>query len=240
MNAASPAAGPHAPTFAALTRCGLNLHAVIDAAALPAAVHDALLRDFAPEHAARQVILIGNAGPTLWRSLQAAGAHGSDPIDDFSLRAVSDWFAAQCPGHRHTVLYPGERPVGLQALGRLAGWHHATPFKVGILPHWGSWFAYRVALLADTALPLTAPLASDSPCARCADRPCVTSCPAQAMADGEFALARCIAQRRQPDSPCRSACPARDACPMGRDQRYDDDHVRHTYEASLRAIERYF
>ncbi len=239
-NTAPPDTGADDAAFAALTRCGLNLHAVIDAAALPATVHAALLRDFAPAHAVRQLILIGNAGPTLWRALQADGARGSDPIDEFSLRTVAAWFAAQCPGHRHTVLYPGERPVGLQALGRLAGWHHAPPFKVGILPYWGSWFGYRVALLADSALPATAPLTVDSPCERCANRPCVTACPARAMADGEFSLERCVAHRRQPASPCRSACLARDACPVGRAQRYDDAHMRHTYETSLRAIERYF
>ncbi|THF59328.1 hypothetical protein [Pseudothauera rhizosphaerae] len=232
---------PDSPSadFSALDRLGLNLHAVFDVAVLPAQLADDLRRDFAPAHDARQLILIGNAGRALWASVKAAGIASDDPIDDFSVCAVVRWFAEQLPGHRYTLLYPGDKPVGLQALGRLAGWHHATPFMVGILPQWGSWFGYRVALLADTELPVTAPLQVESPCLSCAARPCVAACPAQAMAGGAFALDKCLAWRRLPDLSCRGRCLARDACPVGREHRYDEDHMRHTYEQSLRRIERY-
>lgn len=236
----SPSPDPLLTRFAALDRAGLNLHAVFDLASLPAALGAELQRDFTPAHACRQLILVGNAGRALWTALQASGFHSADPIDDFSVRAVAQWFAEQLPGRRYTVLYPGDKPVGLQALGRLAGWHHATPFKVGILPGWGSWFAYRAALLADTALPTTPPLQVESPCLSCSAQPCITACPAQAMAGGGFALDKCVGYRRQPDSLCRSCCVARDACPVGREHRYHDDHLRHSYGVSLRAIERYF
>lgn len=226
--------------FAPLAAQGLNLHAVLDFATLPAALRADLERDFAPDHACRQLILVGNAGRALWTAVTRAGLCSADPIDDFSVATVRAWFAATLPGHRHTVLYPGSTPVGLQAIGRLAGWHHATPFKLGILPGWGSWFAYRVALLADTALPSTPPLQVESPCLGCAARPCIAACPAQAMADGEFALEQCVDYRRQPESHCRSGCQARDACPVGREHRYHEDHLRHSYGVSLRAIERYF
>lgn len=225
--------------FAELDHAGLNLHAVIDFASLPAALRADLVHDFAPAHDCRQLILVGNAGRAMWEALQASGFRSADPVDDFSVGAVARWFAAQLPGHRYTLLYPGDRPVGLQALGRLAGWHQATPFKVGILPGWGSWFAYRAALIADTALPTTPPLQVESPCLSCAAQPCITACPAQAMAGGAFVLERCTGYRRQPDSRCRDACLARDACPVGREHRYHDDHLRHSYGVSLRAIERY-
>lgn len=226
--------------FAPLAAQGLNLHAVIDVAALPGELAAGLVRDSAPAHACRQLVLIGNAGRALWAALKASGLDSADPIDDFSVDAVERWFAERLPGHRYTLLYPGETPVGLQALGRLAGWHHATPFMVGILPGWGSWFGYRVALLADTDLPPTPPLQVESPCLSCAARPCVAACPAQAMAGGEFDLRACVDHRRQPDSCCAHACMARDACPVGREHRYDEDHMRHTYDQSLRALARYF
>lgn len=235
-----PQADSSAIDFAGLERLGLNLHAVFDVASLPVRLALDLRRDFSPAHACRQLILVGNAGRALWSAVKAAGIASDDPIDDFSVRAVARWFAERLPGHRYTLLYPGGKPVGLQALGRLAGWHHATPFMVGILPRWGSWFGYRVALLADTGLPTTAPLQVESPCLTCAAKPCVSACPAQAMAEGSFALAQCIAYRRQPDSRCAHACVARDACPVGREHRYDDDHMRHTYGQSLRVIERHF
>lgn len=235
-----PTSDPAAPDFAALDDAGLNLHAVFDFASLPADVRAQLQRDVCTPHACRQLILIGNAGRALWAALRASGFSAADPIDAFSVRAVAQWFARQLPGHRYTLLYPGEAPVGLQALGRLAGWHHATPFKVGILPGWGSWFGYRVALLADTALPPTPPLQVESPCLSCAARPCIAACPAEAMAGGDFALDRCAAHRLQPDSDCAYRCAARDACPVGQDHRYEADHLRHTYGASLGALARYF
>ncbi|THF62904.1 hypothetical protein E6C76_16705 [Pseudothauera nasutitermitis] len=233
---------PDSPSarFSALDRLGLNLHAVFDVDRLPAELLADLRRHFTPAHPVRQLILIGNAGRALWASVKAAGLDSADPIDDFSVRAVARWFAGQLPGHRYTLLYPGDRPVGLQALGQLAGWHHATPFMVGILPGWGSWFGYRAALLADTSLPVTAPLRVESPCLACAAQPCIAACPARAMEGGGFVLEKCLAYRRQPGSPCRARCLARDACPVGRAHRYDEDHMRHTYEHSLRMIERHF
>lgn len=226
--------------FSRLDRAGLNLHAVLDVEALPAGLAAGLLREFSPAHACRQLILIGNAGRAMWAALQASGPAPDDPIDDFSVRTVAQWFAAACPGHRYTLLYPGDRPVGLQTLGELAGWHWPTPFRLGILPQWGTWFGYRAALLADTGLPPTAPLRAASPCASCAARPCVATCPAQAMADGGFVLQRCVDYRLRPDSRCRERCVARDACPVGREHRYDEAQVRHACTASLRAIESYY
>ena len=226
--------------FSALDAAGLNLHAVFDFAALPVPLATELRRDFAPEHACRQLILIGNAGRAMWTALQASGIASADAIDDFSVQTVMRWFAGQFPQHRCTLLYPGDAPLGLQTLGQLAGWHRPTPFMLGILPQWGSWFGYRVALLADTALPPTAPLRAESPCAACSEKPCIAACPAQAMTPTGFDLQRCAAYRLRPDSPCRFRCLARDACPVGREHRYDEAQLRHSYSVSLRAIEQYW
>lgn len=220
--------------FSELDRAGLNLQAVFDLARLP---ED--LRGRLPDTAAafRQLILIGNAGPALWRALCAEGRHDADPIDDFSIRTVARWFAQHCHGHHSHRLYPGNAPVDLQALGRLAGWHHPSPFKIGIHPDRGTWFAYRVALLADTDLPPTTAPATASPCPRCTDTPCITACPAGAMAGGSFALDACIGYRRLRGSRCATTCLARLACPVGAAHRYDTAQIHHGYTHSLRMIE---
>ncbi len=223
--------------FGALDRVGLNLQAVFDVDALPATLRDRLPGAADGAHRFRQLILIGNAGPALWRSVCADGLVGDNPIDDFSVRAVERWFAQQCAGHRLHPIYPGNAPVDLQALGQLAGWHHPSPFKIGIQHGWGTWFAYRVALLTNTALPLTQAQTDASPCTRCEATPCITACPADAMADGDFALDTCIAYRRQADSRCATTCVARLACPVGTAQRYDAAQIRHVYANSLRMIE---
>lgn len=226
--------------FSALSAVGLNLHAVMELDRLPPALAAPLRADFDAGRRCRQLILIGNAGPGLWRSVQQAAETSADPIDAFSRRAVQRWFDAQGRGRHHVFAYPGSGRVGLQALGVLAGWHHPSPFKVGIQAGWGSWFGYRVALLADSAFTPTPPVQAPSPCASCATRPCIAACPAGAMdaatADGGFVLETCLAWRRQADSPCRASCVARLACPVGREHRYDEAQIRHSYLGSLAMI----
>lgn len=228
---------PMTTDFSLLDAVGLNLQAVFDLSTLPPAFVARLMADHASAHGCKQLILIGNAGPALWRSLPSALVAGSaDPIDEFSVATVLTWFAQECPGHAHVLLYPAATPVELQLLGARAGWHRRTPFMLGIHPRWGSWFGYRVALLADTRLAVTAVAEGDSPCLRCADPVCISACPAQAMENGHFFLERCIHYRVEEASACASRCAARDACPVGGEYRYDEAQLRHCYQHSLQAI----
>ena len=230
--------------YAALDAEGLNLHAVFTLDRLSAGWRDSLDR----ERRYRQLILIGNGGRALWTAIEAEGITSENPIDEFSVRRVAAWLAVHASGRRYQILYPGDRPIGLQTLGELAGWHFASPFMVGINARWGTWFAYRVAVLADTEFADSASECAAgesaratltvSPCAACRQRPCVDACPAQAMDEAGFDLQRCVAYRRRPGSACRLACLARLACPVKRELRYGDKQMRHSYATSLRMIER--
>lgn len=226
-------------SFGELDAVGLNLQAVFDLAQLADDIVARLRRiagDLAPY---RQLILIGNAGPTLWRAVEAAGLRTDDPIDEFSARAVTDWFTRHHGDAARMQLYPGAAAVDLQALGALAGWHHPSPFKVGINDRFGTWFAYRVAMLADSRIPPTRPWASASPCTGCTTRPCVGACPAGALSPGTFSLDACIEYRRTDGSRCSATCIARLQCPVGQAHRYDEAQIRHGYTNSLRMIETY-
>ena len=224
-----------------LAAAGLNRQHVFDLAALPAEITATL----GATAGFRQLILLGHGGKRLWECVQAAGGAGGDPIDDYCARVVADWFSAELPGHRYRIVYPGSPPVPLQQLGTLAGWHHPTPFMVGIDPEWGSWYAYRAVVLADTGFcpsravdraPQEVPLGGSSPCTGCQARPCITACPAAAMDGASFALEKCIAYRKCDDSKCIHTCLARVACPVGSEYRYDEDQLRHTYSISLQTI----
>lgn len=245
--------------YSALDAAGLNLHAVFTLDRLPAGLRDSL----DGERRYRQLILIGNGGRALWTAIEAEGITSDNPIDEFSVRRVEAWLAAYASGRRYQIVYPGDRPIGLQTLGELAGWHFDSPFMVGINARWGTWFAYRVAVLADTefseaefaeaeladsasepaavavsAGESTRATSTASPCAACRQRPCVDACPAQAIGDAGFELQRCVAYRRRPGSACRLACLARLACPVRQELRYGDEQMRHSYATSLRMIER--
>jgi hypothetical protein len=220
-----------------LDAAGLNLQAVFDLQALPEGL-GADLRQFDPSGCFRQLILIGNGGRAMWAAIGRTAQASAHPIDEYGVAVVTAWFR-QFYAHRFCeLIYPRHRrAVPLQKLGRLAGWHHASPLGVGINPTWGLWFAYRAALLADTDLAPTAKLPGASPCATCVSRDCIAAYPAHAAAPDGLDLRRCVAYRRSPASQCRQTCLAREACPVRAEQRYDAGQLRHCYSISLRAIE---
>jgi len=215
-----------------LDAAGLNRQHVFQIAGLPNEVlaplelgtHDA------------QLILIGHAGRRLWECLGESGTPGQDPIDDYTVSTVRQWFAEHLPDHRYRIVYPGSGHIGLQQLGTLAGWHHPSPFMVGIDHHWGSWFAYRCAVLTDTCFPPTIPAERNSPCINCAGQPCIAACPAGATGDS-FDLIACADERLRPASACALGCLARQACPVGTQHRYDEAQIRHSYSRSLTMLE---
>ncbi|GMV02235.1 MAG: hypothetical protein AMXMBFR52_18910 [Burkholderiales bacterium] len=221
------------PVFAELDACGLNLQAVFDVHRLPEDLRGTLAAD--AQACYRQLVLIGNLGPGFWRHATANGLRGAHPLDAFTRTRVVAWLDRRFPGVPHEWLYPGERLVALQSLGRLAGWHQPSPFMVGVNTAWGSWFAYRAALLADTGLAPTEPFASTSPCERCRDRPCVDACPPRALRGG-FDLAACSGWRLASGSSCRDRCLARLACPAGAKHRYGKAQIAYHYARSLATL----
>lgn len=218
-------------------RAGLNLLAVLPITALPVNARESLGAAGHELARYRQLLLVGHGGKALWRQIQAAGPANADPVDTYTLVSVKRLLDAVMQAHRYAVVYPGGPAINLQHLGALAGWHHPTPFWVGINARYGTWFAYRALVLADSDFALTEPWPAPSPCIRCDKKPCLSACPADALASGSLELARCIEYRRQPESRCRHQCVARNACPVGLGHRYDGDQMRHHYAASLAFIE---
>ncbi|MBS1190114.1 MAG: hypothetical protein H6R10_1906 [Rhodocyclaceae bacterium] len=221
-----------------LNEAGLNRQAFFNIGDLPAGLAVPLQERFNGLGQYRQLLLIGHAGKRLWDAVQASGIDSENPIDDFSVRVVKDWFSRHLPGRRYEIIYPGPYPIGLQQLGKLAGWHRPSPFMVGIDPEWGSWYAYRAVVLADTAFEPSRPVPGGSPCLRCAAKVCIATCPGAAL-EGGFDLKKCAAYRIQAGSACRNTCLARLSCPVGAAHRYSDEQMSHCYGRSLRDLERY-
>ncbi len=229
--------------FAPLTAAGLNLHAVFPLASLPTDVLVSL--NLSPQETAQfnQLIVIGNAGRSLWEVLSQPGVHGTDPIDEFVSKTVSTWIRETVQCSQWCQVFPGERLVALQRLGELAGWHHPSPFWVGINAAWGSWFAYRAVILTDSDLAITQAIEATSPCDTCTGKMCIGNCPAGALyGNGETASERmqtCLEFRMLPGSACRKRCLARNACPIGTEHRYAEHQMTYHYLHSLDAIRRY-
>lgn len=220
-----------------LDAAGLNLQAVFNLDTLPPEIVASLgAADQGQTY--RQLILLGHAGTTLWNAVKASGIVSVNPIDDFTVATFGQWASEHLATRAYRIVYPGPAAIGLQALGKLAGWHHASPFMVGINDRWGTWFAYRAVILADSDFAPTPPLPTHSPCEACRGRVCIASCPAGALDDDQFDLARCLDYRRLPSSRCRTTCVARLSCPVASAHQYSTEQIRHSYSISMRWIER--
>lgn len=222
-----------------LAERGLNMVAVFDLAGLSGEIR-ARLGAVADISRYRQVILVAHGGRRLWDALRESGPEGADPVDRYSVRTCADWFAAELPSAAFEILYPlRDSPVPLVELGTLAGWHHASPFRVGINDAFGSWFAYRALALADSHLPVTTSAGYGNPCDTCLDKPCITACPAGAVQQGGFDAPACYDHRLADGSSCAAQCAARAACPVGRDHAYGSDQMAYHYGRSLGSLRQY-
>ena len=105
---------------------------------------------------------------------------------------------------------------------------HPSPIGPLIHPDLGLWHAYRAALLIGTRLDLPPRDGRPSPCDTCADRPCLTACPAGAFAPGAYDVSACVRHLQGPagDACLDAGCLARDACPVGRPRGRPRGHPR--------------
>ena len=217
---------------------GLNLQAVFNLSELPEAV-TASIKAHAPELSCfKQLIMFGHGGRQMWEALQASEfANTDNPIDSFSVDLVHRWFADVNSENSFEILYPGgEQPVPLQKLGTVAGWHHTSPFRVGINSLWGSWFAYRVVVLVDSTFETTPPLTALSPCDSCEEKPCISACPADALSGNDGSLQPCIDYRVEAGSQCKDRCFSRLACPVASEHRYTMQQLNYHYVRSMQTI----
>ncbi len=166
------------------------------------------------------IVMIGNAGPAMWRAFAAARPAGPDPLNRWT-RAVLDPLAARFDG---AMLYPFDGPphAPFLAWAKRAEAVHDSPLGLAVHPVHGLWHAWRGALVLPERLDLPPRGDAPSPCIGCATRPCLTACPVDAFAGGGYDMAACAGHLRRPEgADCLAlGCRARHACPVGQDDRY--------------------
>jgi len=181
---------------------------------LRSSIEDAIDRTAGSVHKDSNLLLLLNAGPRFWRSLQVSSIKDNpDPVDAYSIELAQDFSNTFLPMARSHQLYPtpgGQAHIPLMRLGGLAGLNVPSPLGLGLHPEYGPWSAYRVAWLTDSnALP-------------------VDACPASAVhVDSSFNTAACYEHRQPEHSACHTHCFSRKACPIGIDHQYDDDQLAH-------------
>lgn len=222
-----------------LNENGLNLQFVFNINELPPSIIEFLDKQVDELRQYRQLILIGHGGKALWKSLAETALVVENPIDSFTLDVVAKWLSALNSHIRSHVIYPNNQSIDLVALGKLAGWHHESPFKVGINNNWGPWFAYRAVVLADSRFAITPPLSAPSPCIACTSTPCIKRCPADACGEAGLDIDKCIRYRKTPHSECASTCLARMSCPIQSQHRYAEAQMNFHYTESMKIINQY-
>jgi ferredoxin len=186
------------------------------------------------------VVLIGMTGQAMWPAFsawreKAPDRGGSDPLDRWS-EVVLDQIASQFGA---LALYPSRAPYQpFQSWAMRAERLKASPLGLLIHPMFGLWHSYRGALaFADWEDGTDGSEISGSfrhPCDSCVDRPCLSTCPVDAISPDRFDVAGCRAHLAgaEGQAACMTqGCFARNACPVGVAYRYPQAQVRFHMQA---------
>ena len=184
------------------------------------------------------LVLVGNAGPEMWRRFRASPESRLpvDPLNSFSRRVVGG-LAEKLEAK---ALYPFTGPPFLPFLKWAQRAEPVWPSPIGPLihPKYGLWHAYRGALAFASPMDLPPRVKAKRPCDSCADRPCLHTCPVDAFSESGYDVPRCVAHVDSPaGTECLTGgCLARRACPIGREYAYSEEqaefHTRAFVEAS--------
>ena len=227
-------------SLADLAAKGLVFQAVLDVGELPEWIAGPLAASGVDLGRYRRLVMLGQGGPTLWDSIQAAGLDSTDPFDDYCIALVEELVETLGrPAAR--IVVPSEVVLPLGRMAEAVGWGRPSPLGLSINDRYGPWLAHRIVFLIDADLPVASPTPGPHPCASCAATPCVTACPVGAVSveDG-FDVDRCSRFRLRDGSPCADRCLARLACPIGTESIYGDEQMAHHYASGLESIRRWY
>ncbi|MGH6854644.1 MAG: ferredoxin, partial [Aestuariivirga sp.] len=139
---------------------------------------------------ARFVILIGNAGPQMFRRFARERNPSKDLLDDWT-RDVVSVLARDLDAN---AVFPFDKPpLPFLTWARRAGAGHVSPLGLNIHSTYGLWHAYRAALLFSVAFDLPPASAGAHPCETCAEKPCLSACPVGAFTATGYDAGACAA-----------------------------------------------
>ncbi|MCO6185781.1 ferredoxin [Rhizobium sp. L1K21] len=179
---------------------------------------------------ARIVVLLGNVGGSVWQPFSAwrksqPDGGGVHPLDNWSravIQPIADAFSA-------AAYYPSDTPWWpFQQWAVKAEGLQASPLGLLIHPEYGLWHGYRGALGFAEPLRVSAAHVRDFPCEGCLEKPCLNSCPVDAVDPASFDVKACRSYLSSAagQSGCMiKGCLARNACPVGEAYRYPTEQI---------------
>ncbi len=181
------------------------------------------LRDF------QTAVIVGNAGNhtsfNFWQAFEIKREKVKNPLENWTRQTLTkiakDLEAA--------VIFPFDGPPYIPILtwAQKAEAVFPSPFGPLIHPQYGLWHAYRGVLLFEDNIELPSLGTQTSPCQNCAEQPCISTCPVEAIADEEFPdnfdIKACTGfMASAKGKVClQDGCLARRACPIGQEHIYE-------------------
>jgi ferredoxin len=190
--------------------------------------------EVAPGISTSTLVLVGNAGPSMWTRFSRERDPELDSLDDWSLDRLNRMAA----GLGARALFPFTKPpLPFQRWAIQAEGCHPSPIGLFIHPDYGLWHAYRGALAFAERMALPEAPHHSSPCTACHDRPCLSTCPVDAFDGKTYDVASCAHHLSMPagEGCMKRGCRARHACPVGRTYAYEPAQARFHMRAFLRA-----
>jgi methylmalonic aciduria homocystinuria type C protein len=194
------------------------------------------LPDF--ERAGALAVLIGNTR-ALWPCFVGA-LHRSPallqaehPLETYVVGRVEEALAAVRPRWLARWAHQTDpAPVAMQRLAEVAGLAALAPSHLSVHPVYGPWISLRAVVIVDMDGPAGSPPRIQSPCDDC-ERRCM-------------AVFRRALEAAGPPAQTHAALEAhweqwlavRDACPIGREHRYDDEQARYHYTKDREILRR--
>jgi len=180
------------------------------------------------------LVLLGPLEPGFWDRITTSPEFAQpDPVDHWSTRVIGD-IATDLDA---TALFPFGGPPyqpfvsWALACGRV--WQ--SPVSLMIHDDAGLFLSFRGALAFAERLDLPA-LVGNSPCETCADKPCLTACPANALTPESYNVPTCHAwlDEKRGKTCLEGGCLVRRACPVsqsyGRLAEQSAHHMRHFHK----------
>jgi hypothetical protein len=178
----------------------------------------------------RFVILIGNAGPDMFRRF---ARNGGSSLDDWT-RAVIEPLAADLDAR---AVFPFDVPhQPFLSWARRGGAGHVSPLGLNIHGTYGLWHAYRAALLFPVEFDLPRMTLGAHPCETCVIKPCLSACPVSAFDGRTYDVDACGVHVNAGANECmEGGCLARRACPIGVQYQYAKPQAQFHMKAFAKA-----
>lgn len=184
------------------------------------------------------VILIGNAGPEMFRRFARERDPSRGGMDGWTRDVVSN--LARDLDARPVYPFDADPPYPFLRWARRGGAGHVSPLGLNIHPTYGLWHAYRAALLFPFAFDIPRQMPGAHPCESCEAKPCLTACPVQAFDSVHYDVDSCGDYLKTAlNGDCMSrGCLARHACPVGQGFAYASAQANFHMRAFLDARQR--